>query len=179
MATAKKPAAKPAAKKPAAKKPAAKPAKAAAAKPAAKPAAKKPAAAKPAAKPAAKKAAAPKAAAKPAAKKAAAPKAAAKPAAKKAAAPKAAAKPKTPRKPNAAFMKAMTPSAVLAAVVGANPLPRTEVTKKVWEYIKKFKLQNELNKRMIDADEKLKAVFGGKKQVSMFEMTKLISGHLK
>ncbi|HEX7642231.1 MAG TPA: SWIB/MDM2 domain-containing protein [Burkholderiaceae bacterium] len=172
MATAKKPAAKPAAKKPAAKKPAAKPAKAAA-KPAAKPAAKKPAAAKPAAKPAAKKAAA-----KPAAKKAAAPKAAAKPAAKKAA-PKAAAKPKTPRKPNAAFMKAMTPSAVLAAVVGANPLPRTEVTKKVWEYIKKFKLQNELNKRMIDADEKLKAIFGGKKQVSMFEMTKLISGHLK
>jgi chromatin remodeling complex protein RSC6 len=177
MATAKKPAAKPAAKKPAAKKPAAKPAKAAA-KPAAKPAAKKPAAAKPAAKPAAKKAAA-KPAAKPAAKKAAAPKAAAKPAVKKAAAPKAAAKPKTPRKPNAAFMKAMTPSAVLAAVVGANPLPRTEVTKKVWEYIKKFKLQNELNKRMIDADEKLKAVFGGKKQVSMFEMTKLISGHLK
>ncbi len=73
----------------------------------------------------------------------------------------------------------MTPSAVLAAVVGANPLPRTEVTKKVWEYIKKFKLQNELNKRMIDADEKLKAVFGGKKQVSMFEMTKLISDHLK
>jgi chromatin remodeling complex protein RSC6 len=76
-------------------------------------------------------------------------------------------------------MKAMTPSAVLAAVVGATPLPRTEVTKKVWEYIKKFKLQNELNKRMIDADEKLKAVFGGKKQVSMFEMTKLISDHLK
>ena len=76
-------------------------------------------------------------------------------------------------------MKAMTPSAVLAAVVGANPLPRTEVTKKIWEYIKKFKLQNELNKRMIDADEKLKAVFGGKKQVSMFEMTKLISDHLK
>lgn len=73
----------------------------------------------------------------------------------------------------------MTPSAVLAAVVGANPLPRTEVTKKIWEYIKKFKLQNEMNKRMIDADEKLKAVFGGKKQVSMFEMTKLISDHLK
>lgn len=84
-----------------------------------------------------------------------------------------------PRKPNAAFMKPMTPSAILAAVVGATPLPRTEVTKKIWEYIKKFKLQNELNKRMIDADEKLKAVFGGKKQVSMFEMTKLISGHLK
>ncbi len=73
----------------------------------------------------------------------------------------------------------MTPSAVLAAVVGANPLPRTEVTKKVWDYIKKFNLQNALNRRMIDADEKLKAVFGGKKQVSMFEMTKLISDHLK
>jgi chromatin remodeling complex protein RSC6 len=165
MATAKKPAAKPAAKKPAAavKKPVAKaaaPAKKAVAKPA-----EKKVAAKPAAKPAAK------AAAKPAAKKTAA---AVKPAVKKAAA-----KPATPRKPNAAFMKAMTPSAVLAAVVGANPLPRTEVTKKVWEYIKKFKLQNELNKRMIDADEKLKAVFGGKKQVSMFEMTKLISDHLK
>ncbi|MNN94120.1 DNA topoisomerase I/SWI domain fusion protein [compost metagenome] len=76
-------------------------------------------------------------------------------------------------------MKPVTPSAVLAAVIGASPAPRTEVTKKVWEYIKKFKLQNEANKRMIDADEKLKAVFGGKKQVSMFEMTKLISGHLK
>jgi len=76
-------------------------------------------------------------------------------------------------------MKALTPSEVLAAVVGATPLPRTEVTKKIWEYIKKFNLQNELNKRMIDADEKLKAVFGGKKQVSMFEMTKLISNHLK
>jgi len=73
----------------------------------------------------------------------------------------------------------LTPSEVLAAVVGATPLPRTEVTKKIWEYIKKFNLQNELNKRMIDADEKLKAVFGGKKQVSMFEMTKLISDHLK
>jgi len=76
-------------------------------------------------------------------------------------------------------MKPVTPSAVLAAVIGASPAPRTEVTKKVWDYIKKFKLQNEANKRMIDADEKLKAVFGGKKQVSMFEMTKLISGHLK
>ena len=171
MATAKKPAAaKPAAKKPAAKKPAA-----AAKKPAAKAAAPaKKAAAKPAAKPVAKKAAA-KPAAKPVAKKApAAAKPAAKPAAKKAAA-----KPATPRKPNAAFMKPMTPSAVLAAVIGANPMPRTEVTKKVWEYIKKLNLQNALNKRMIDADEKLKAVFGGKKQVSMFEMTKLISDHLK
>ena len=76
-------------------------------------------------------------------------------------------------------MKAMTPSAVLAAVVGATPLPRTEVTKKVWEYIKKLNLQDAANKRMINADEKLKAIFGGKVQVSMFEMTKLISGHLK
>ena len=76
-------------------------------------------------------------------------------------------------------MKPMTPSAVLAAVVGAMPLPRTEVTKKIWDYIKKNKLQNAINKRLINADEKLKAVFGGKKQVSMFEMTKLVSGHLK
>ena len=66
----------------------------------------------------------------------------------------------------------------LAAVIGANPLPRTEVTKKIWEYIKKSKLQDEANKRMINADDKLKAVFGGKKQVSMFEMTKLVSNHL-
>ncbi|MES2535140.1 MAG: SWIB/MDM2 domain-containing protein [Pseudomonadota bacterium] len=146
----------------------------------AKPAAKKPAAKKPAAKkPAAKAAPAKKAAAKPAAKKAAAKPVAKKAAPAKKAAVKAAAKPKTPRKPNAAFMKPMTPSAVLAAVVGANPLPRTEVTKKIWEYIKKNKLQDEANKRNINADEKLKAVFGGKKQVSMFEMTKLISGHLK
>ncbi|WP_295996267.1 SWIB/MDM2 domain-containing protein [Rugamonas sp.] len=114
-------------------------------------------------------------AAKPAAEKKAAPvKAAAKPAAaKKAAAPAA------PRKPNAAFMKEMTPSTVLAAVVGAAPLPRTEVTKKVWDYIKKLDLQDPANRRMINADDKLKAVFGGKAQVSMFEMTKLISDHLK
>ena len=83
------------------------------------------------------------------------------------------------RKPNAAFMKAMTPSAVLAEVVGATPLPRTEVTKKVWDYIKKLDLQDPANRRMINADAKLKAVFGGKAQVSMFEMTKLISDHLK
>ena len=115
------------------------------------------------------------AAAKPAAAKKAAPakEAAAKPAVKKAAAPAAA------RKPNAAFMKAMTPSTVLAAVVGADPLPRTEVTKKVWDYIKKLDLQDPANRRMINADDKLKAVFGGKAQVSMFEMTKLISDHLK
>jgi upstream activation factor subunit UAF30 len=117
------------------------------------------------------------------AKKAAA-KPAAKPAAKKAApakaAPKAAAAKKpAARKPNAAFMKAMTPSAQLAAVVGSNPLPRTEVTKKVWEYIKKQDLQDAANRRMINADDKLKPVFGGKSQVSMFEMTKLISDHLK
>lgn len=128
-------------------------------------------------KPAAKKAAAKKPAArKPAAKKPAAKKAPArKPAAKKAAAKKPAAK----RKPNAAFMKAMTPSATLAAVVGASPLPRTEVTKKIWEYIKKNRLQDAENRRNINADEKLRAVFGGKRQVSMFEMTKLVSNHLK
>ena len=103
---------------------------------------------------------------------------AAKPAVKKAAPAKVAAADKPARKPNAAFMKPMKPSAVLAAVVGADPLPRTEVTKKVWEYIKKHNLQNPENKLNIDADEKLKAVFGGKKQVSMFEMTKLISDHL-
>ncbi|MGZ3184246.1 MAG: SWIB/MDM2 domain-containing protein [Telluria sp.] len=123
-------------------------------------------------KPAAKKAAA-KPAAKPAAKKAPA-KAAAKPAAKPAAK-----KPAAARKPNAAFMKAMTPSDKLAAVVGSSALPRTEVTKKVWDYIKKHNLQDAANKRMINADDKLKAVFGGKSQVSMFEMTKLISDHLK
>lgn len=106
---------------------------------------------------------------------------AAKPAAVKKAAPaaKKEAAPAAPRKPNAAFMKAMTPSAVLAAVVGATPLPRTEVTKKVWDYIKKLDLQDPANRRMINADDKLKAVFGGKAQVSMFEMTKLISDHLK
>ena len=139
----------------------------------AKKAAKKPAAKKPAAKkPAAKK----PAAKKPAAKKAPAKKAPAKKApAKKAAAKKPAAK----RKPNAAFMKAMTPSAVLAAVVGSMPIPRTEVTKKIWDYIKKNKLQDAVNRRLINADEKLKAVFGGKGKVSMFEMTKLVSNHLK
>ncbi len=76
-------------------------------------------------------------------------------------------------------MKAMTPSATLAAVVGDKPLPRTEVTKKVWDYIKSKDLQDAANRRMINADDKLKAVFGGKAQVSMFEMTKLISDHLK
>lgn len=76
-------------------------------------------------------------------------------------------------------MKEMTPSSTLAAVVGDKPLPRTEVTKKVWDYIKSKDLQDASNRRMINADDKLKAVFGGKSQVSMFEMTKLINGHLK
>ena len=131
------------------------------AKKAAKKAAKKPAAKKPAAK-------------KPAAKKAPAKKAPAKKAPAKKAAKKAGGK----RKPNAAFMKAMTPSAALAAIVGGSPLPRTEVTKKVWDYIKKNKLQDAVNKRMINADAKLKEIFK-KAQVSMFEMTKLVSNHLK
>jgi len=83
------------------------------------------------------------------------------------------------RKPSAAFMKAMTPSSSLAAVVGSKPLPRTEVTKKLWAYIKKNGLQDKKNKRMINADDKLKAVFGGKGTVNMFAMTKLVSKHLK
>ncbi len=147
------------------------------AKKAKKPAAKKPAAKKPAVKKAAPKKAAAK---KPAAKKAPAKKAAPKkPAAKKPAKKAAAKKPAVKRKPNAAFMKPMTPSSVLAAVVGALPLPRTEITKKIWDYIKKNKLQDAINRRMINADEKLKAIFGGKNQVSMFEMTKLVSKHVK
>ena len=76
-------------------------------------------------------------------------------------------------------MKPLTPSPDLGAVVGSKALPRTEVTKKLWAYIKKNKLQDSKNKRMINADDSLKAVFGGKKQVSMFEMTKLVSKHLK
>lgn len=82
------------------------------------------------------------------------------------------------RKPNAAFMKAMTPSDELAAVVGAKAMPRTEVTKKLWAYIKKHGLQDKKNKRMIKADEALKAVFGGRSTVNMFEMTKLVHKHL-
>src|SRR5262245_44241431 len=91
--------------------------------------------------------------------------------------PKKAAK-KSGRKPNAAFMKPMTPSATLAAVIGGSGMPRTEVTKKLWAYIKRNGLQDKNNKRMINADEKLKPVFGGKSQVSMFDMTKLVSKHL-
>jgi len=155
MAAAKK---KPAKKAPVKKKPVAKKA----------PVKKKPVAKKaPAKKPVAKKAPAKK----PAAKKAPAKK----PAAKKAPAKKKAA---VKRKPNPAFMKPMTPSAALAAVVGAKPLPRTEVTKKIWKYIKKHDLQDAKNRRNINADDKLKPVFGGKKQVSMFEMTKLVNNHL-
>jgi len=133
------------------------------------------------AKKAAKKTAAKKPAKKPAAKKPAAKKPAKKaaPAKKKPAAKKPAKKAAGKRKPNAAFMKAMTPSAVLAAVVGASPMPRTEVTKKIWDYIKKNKLQDAINKRLINADEKLRAVFGGKGKVSMFDMTKLVAKHLK
>lgn len=124
-----------------------------------------------------KKAATKKAAPKKAATKKVAKKAAPK-ATKKAAAPKAK-KTATKRKPNAAFMKALTPSPALAAVVGASPLPRTEVVKKLWAYIKKNGLQDSKNRRNINADAKLKEVFGGKTTVSMFDMTKLVSKHLK
>jgi chromatin remodeling complex protein RSC6 len=85
---------------------------------------------------------------------------------------------KKKRKPNPAFMKPMKISDALAEVVGSKPLPRTEVTKKLWAYIKENKLQDKVNKRMINADVNLKAVFGGKNKVSMFEMTKLVSKHL-
>jgi chromatin remodeling complex protein RSC6 len=83
------------------------------------------------------------------------------------------------RKPNPAFMRPMTPSATLGAVIGSGQMPRTEVTKKIWGYIKRNGLQDKKNKRMINADDKLKPVFGGKGQVSMFEMTKLVNKHLK
>jgi chromatin remodeling complex protein RSC6 len=86
---------------------------------------------------------------------------------------------KSARKPNAAFMKPMTPDAALSEVVGAKPIPRTEVTKKLWAYIKKNGLQDKKNRRMIKADDALKPVFGGKAQVNMFEMTKLVNKHLK
>ena len=98
-------------------------------------------------------------------------KAAKKPAAKK----KVAAK----RKPNAAFMKPMNPSAALGAVIGSSAMPRTEVTKKIWAYIKRNNLQDKKNRRNINADDKLKAVFGGKAQVNMFQMTALVSKHVK
>ena len=96
-------------------------------------------------------------------------------AAKKSAKKKSAAK----RKPNPAFMKPMNPDATLGAVVGMSAMPRTEVTKKIWGYIKRNGLQDKKNRRMINADDKLRPVFGGKSQVSMFEMTKLVNKHLK
>ncbi|MBM3781383.1 MAG: hypothetical protein FJW29_06865 [Acidobacteria bacterium] len=122
----------------------------------------------------AKKAAKPAKTAKKAVKKAAAKK----PAAKKAAAKKPAAK-KVARTPNAAFMRPVMPSDALAEVIGKAGMPRTEVTKKLWAYIKKNGLQDQKNRRMINADAKLKPIFGGKAQVSMFDMTKLVGKHLK
>jgi len=124
-----------------------------------------------------KKAAAKKTAKKKVAKKAAPKKSTAKkkPAAKKVAKKKAPAKKRTP---NPAFMKPMQISADLAKIVGAKPMPRTEVTKKLWAYIKKNKLQDSANRRMINADANLKTIFGGKNQVSMFDMTKLVNKHL-
>jgi upstream activation factor subunit UAF30 len=83
------------------------------------------------------------------------------------------------RRPNAAFMAPVTPSATLAEVVGSKPLPRTELTKKLWAYIKKNGLQDQKNRRMINADANLRQVFGGKSQVSMFDMTKLVNKHVK
>jgi len=83
------------------------------------------------------------------------------------------------RKPNAAFMKPVSPDAALSEIVGSKPIPRTEVTKKLWAYIKKNGLQDKKNRRMIHSDDALKPVFAGKAQVNMFEMTKLVSKHLK
>ena len=121
-----------------------------------------------------------KKAAKKSAKKAPAKKAAKKTAKKtaKKAAPKKAAKKKVARKPNAAFMRPLMPTGPLAAIVGSTPMPRTEVTSKIWAYIKKNKLQDAVNRRMINADDKLNALFG-KAQASMFELTKYVSKHLK
>ncbi|SRR5688572_31829708 len=115
--------------------------------------------------------------AKKAAKKAAK-KSAPKKAAKKAAPKKKAAK-KSARKPNAAFMAPLTPSASLAEVVGSKPIPRTEIVKKIWEYIKKNNLQDKKNRRMINADSKLKPMFGNKDQISMFELAKVVNKQVK
>ena len=94
-------------------------------------------------------------------------------------APKKAAKKASTRKPNAAFMAPLSPSAVLAEVIGSKPLPRTEIVKKIWDYIKKNNLQDKKNRRMINADTKLKNVFGGKEQVSMFDLAKIVSKNVK
>ena len=115
--------------------------------------------------------------AKKAAKKAAK-KSAPKKAAKKAAPKKKAAK-KSARKPNAAFMAPLTPSATLGEVVGSKPIPRTEIVKKIWDYIKKNNLQDKKNRRMINADAKLKPIFGNKDQISMFELAKVVNKHVK
>jgi len=133
-------------------------------------------AAKKTAKKAVKKATVKKATAKKATAKKAVKKATVKKAVKKAVAKKAA-KVKVKRKPNAAFMRPLTPSGPLAAIIGATPMPRTEVTSKIWAYIKKNKLQDAVNRRMINADDKLKVLFG-KAQASMFELTKYVSKHL-
>lgn len=93
-------------------------------------------------------------------------------------APKKAAAKKSSRKPNAAFMAPLTVDATLAEVVGNKPLPRTEIIKKIWDYIKKNDLQDKTNKRMINADDKLKALFGGKQQISMFELAKVVNNHI-
>jgi upstream activation factor subunit UAF30 len=105
-------------------------------------------------------------------------KSARRPAARKSAARKTAKKSGKKRTPSAAFMKPMTPSSQLAAVVGSSPLPRTEVTKKLWAYIKRNGLQDSKNRRAINADDKLRPVFGGRSQVTMFDMTKLVNRHL-
>ena len=105
-------------------------------------------------------------------------KSARRPAARKSAAKKATKKSGKKRTPSAAFMKPMQPSAALAAVVGSSAIPRTEVTKKLWAYIKRNGLQDSRNRRAINADDKLRPVFGGKSQVSMFDMTKLVNRHL-
>jgi chromatin remodeling complex protein RSC6 len=99
--------------------------------------------------------------------------------AKKGARKKAAKRGGAKRKPNAAFMKPMQPDAALSAVVGSTPIPRTQVTKKLWQYIKRNGLQDAKERRMINADDKLRVVFGGKGKVSMFEMTKLVNKHMK
>ena len=88
-------------------------------------------------------------------------------------------KARTKRTPNAAFMRPMQPDAALSAVVGSSPMPRTEVTKKIWQYIKRKGLQDPKERRMINADDNLRPVFGGKSKVSMFEMTKLVNKHMK
>jgi len=127
----------------------------------------------------AKKAAPKKAAPKKAAKKAAPKKAAPKKAAPKKAAKKAAPKKKSARKPNAAFMAPLTPSTALANVIGAKPASRPDIVKKIWDYIKKEGLQDSKNKRMINADAKLKDLFGGKSQISMFDLAKIVSANVK